>query len=274
MGWLGLLEGVTSGQAPPRWYYFRVPRSENLDAYPLIFALGVAVSLLWLGWPNQELSRGLPASTQALSASALLNAGLVTLAGGLLGARTGFTLLHLDYYAGQPWEIAWFWQGGLNAVGGILGALFGLGIYAIVTNTNIWRLGDEMAIPATVIAFSCWIGCLVDGCAYGIKTPLGPLTTPLTDMFGSVTSRWPTQATGALASVVALAALAWLKGRKLQTGILLCTSLALISVSMFALSFTRADPSLTIAGARLDTFGSAAVLALAIGAALPRLRRP
>jgi len=244
-----------------------------LDAYPLIFALGVAASLIWLGWPNRELSRGLPASTQALSASALLNAGLVALTGSLLGARTGFVLLHLDYYAGQSWEIAWFWQGGLNAVGGMIGALLGLSLYSILTSTNSWRLGDEMAIPAAIIAFSCWTGCLVDGCAYGIQAPLGPLTTPLADMFGGFTSRWPTQAAGALASVVTLAVLVWLKGRKLQPGILLCTSLGLISAGMLALSFTRADPSLTIAGMRLDTIGSAALLALAIVAALLRVRR-
>ena len=235
-----------------------------MDAYPLIFALGVAASLFWLGWHNRGLSSGVPASPKTLSASALLNAGLTALAGGLLGARTSFVLLHLGYYAGHPWEIAWFWQGGLNAVGGLLGATLGLGAYALLSNTNIWRLGDEIAIPAAIVAFSCWTGCLVDGCAYGIQTPLGPLTTPLADMFGGVTSRWPTQATGALASVVVLAALFWLKGRKLQPGILLCTSLSLICASMFALSFTRADPSLTIAGMRLDTLGSAALLAVAV----------
>jgi phosphatidylglycerol:prolipoprotein diacylglycerol transferase len=268
------MEACKSGQAPPRWYDFRVLGSWTLEAYPLIFALGVAASLVWLGWPNRGSRRGFTPSTPAPQASALLDAGLATLAGGMIGARAVFILLHLEHYAGQPWEILWYWQGGLNAVGGILGALLGIGIYALLTDTNIGYLGDELAIPATIVAFSCWTGCLVDGCAYGIQAPLGPLTTPLTDMFGNVTSRWPTQATGALLNVVALTTLAWMKGRKLQPGILLCTSLSLISATMFVLSFTRADPSLTIAGMRLDTLGSAALLALAVGAALLRIRRP
>jgi phosphatidylglycerol:prolipoprotein diacylglycerol transferase len=190
----------------------------------------------------------------------------------MVGARAVFVLLHPDYYTSQPWEIVWFWQGGLNAVGGILGALLGLSVYAILTSKNFWYLGDEVAIPAAIVAFSCWTGCLVDGCAYGMQAPLGPLTTPLTDMFGGVTSRWPTQATGALASAIAFAGLTLLKGRKLQPGFLLCTSLSLISASMFALSFTRADPSLTISGMRLDTLGSATLLALAVGAAIMRFR--
>lgn len=245
-----------------------------MEAYPLIFAVGVAASLVWLGWPNRGLRREFTTSTPVPPATALLNAGLATLTGGMIGARAVFVILHLEHYAGQPWEILWYWQGGLNAVGGILGALLGLGVYALLTDINFGHLGDELAIPATVVAFACWTGCLVDGCAYGIQAPLGPFTMPLTDMFGNVTSRWPTQATGALLNVVALTILAWMKGRKLQPGILLCTSLGLISASMFVLSFTRADPSLTIAGARLDTLGSAVLLTLAIGAAFLRIRRP
>ncbi len=189
-----------------------------------------------------------------------IDAGLSALVVGLAGARAGFVLLHWGYYSGKPIEILWFWQGGLSWIGGAAGSILGLTLYALISRRPFWPLADALAIPFAIIALSSWTGCLLDGCAYGHVVEGGLLTPPTLDMFGGQVPRWPTQMVGAVYSLAVLAAMYWLTGRSLRTGVIACLSASLIAAGALALSFTRSDPSLLLAGFRLDTVGSAVLL--------------
>ncbi len=191
-------------------------------------------------------------------------AGVVMLAAGLFMARLTFILLHSSYYYARPLDILYLWQGGLSGIGGFAGALVGLGIYARVTGETLTAHADALAIPGAIIASSCWLGCWLDGCAYGI--PLESQFSLLTgfDMFNSETLRWPTQAAGAIFSLLIVGALITLKDRLAQ-GLLGMVSLTSIALGVFVVSFFRSDPSLLFAGFRLDTLASLGLALLGIG---------
>jgi phosphatidylglycerol:prolipoprotein diacylglycerol transferase len=224
-------------------------------AFPLVFALGSLASLLWLAL-----------SGPAAGIVARVDAGLSALAGGLIGARAGFVLVHLAYYAARPAEILQFWQGGLSAIGGAVGAVIGLGLYCLATRQAFWPLADALAIPVTIMGLASWSGCLLDGCAYGRRASLGWLTPPAPDMFGTYAARLPTQAAGALYSLAVLAFLQRLHGQRRLPGWDVCLSVALVFAGSLALAFTRGDPSPSLAGLRLDGLGAGVSLALALAA--------
>ncbi|NOR90631.1 MAG: hypothetical protein GQ524_10305 [Anaerolineales bacterium] len=194
-------------------------------------------------------------------------AGVVMLAAGLFMARLTFILLHSSYYFARPLEILYLWQGGLSGIGGFAGSLVGLGIYARVTGESFTAHADALAIPSAIIASSCWLGCWLDGCAYGIPLESQfPLLTGV-DMFNSETLRWPTQAVGAIFSLLSVGALIIFKDR-LPRGNLGVVSLTSIALGVFAVSFFRSDPSLLIAGFRLDTLAALGLALLGIGGIL------
>ncbi len=194
-------------------------------------------------------------------------AGVVMLATGLFTARLTFILLHSSYYFARPLEILYLWQGGLSGIGGFTGALLGLGIFARVKGESFAAYADALAIPGAIIASSCWLGCWLEGCAYGIPlVSQFPLLTGI-DMLDSEILRWPTQAAGAIFSLLSVGALITLKDR-LPLGILGMVSLSLIAAGVFVVSFFRSDPSLLIAGFRLDTLAALGLALLGIGGIL------
>jgi len=194
-------------------------------------------------------------------------AGVVMLAAGLFMARMTFILLHSSYYFARPLEILYLWQGGLSGIGGFAGALVGLGIYARLKGESFAVHADALAIPSAIIASSCWLGCWLDGCAYGIPLESQfPLLTGV-DMFNSETLRWPTQAAGAIFSLLSVGALITLKDRRPQ-GLLGMASLTSIALGVFVISIFRSDPSLLIAGFRIDTLAALGLALLGIGGIL------
>jgi phosphatidylglycerol:prolipoprotein diacylglycerol transferase len=235
---------------------FRGPLDLRVNnAYPWVLATGALISLLWLGLqPPQRESEG----------TARIDAGLIALLAGLLGARAGYVATHWGYFSQRPDEALFFWQGGLSWAAGAFGALIGLAIYVLISQRPFWRLVDALAVPAAIVASAAWLGCLIDRCAYGVRTAPGLLTPPTPDMIGNVAPRWPTQALGGLLSLVVVGILYWLSHLDLRPGLLAALSLSLVALIALALSFTRGDPMPAFAGIRMDGLGSAAVLSLGL----------
>ena len=225
------------------------------DAYPWIFAAGALISFLWLAFRPLR---------QEGESTASIDAGLVVLIAGLLGARIGYVATHWNYFGPQLEEAFYFWQGGLSWTAGAIAALIALAIYSLLSRVSFKELGDSLAIPAAIIAAAAWLGCLIDRCAYGLKTSSGLLTPPAPDMIGNIFPRWPTQTIGLLLSLAAIAALYWLSHMNIRPGLLGALSLSLVALIALALSFTRGDPMPALAGMRLDGLSSAALLSLGL----------
>jgi prolipoprotein diacylglyceryltransferase len=234
--------------------------SGMLQAYPIAFASGSLIGLLWLGWDNsttKPLSRGLPPAVR-------IRAGFAALASGLLGARLAFVLSHGEYYANQPGQILMLWEGGLGWAGGAIGALLALALMAAIIHRSFWLLIDAMAIPAAILAFACWFGCLLDGCGYGKAADFGLITPPAADIFGTVAKRWPVQGSAALLCVGIFLLLRALDHRKLAQGALGTLGLAMISGTSLLMAFLRGDPVPVCHEVRLDALSSGVILVLSM----------
>lgn len=232
-----------------------------INAFAVAIMLATLAGLVWLG-QSDEWGVGRRSPGIRLTPVERIDGALLSLGAGLLGARSAFVLTHLGYYGDRPWESLWFWQGGLSWIGGAIGATAGLALYARARGTPFLPLADSLAPPLALFSVAGWIGCLVDGCAYGRRASFGLLTPPLPDLLGTLAPRWPTQTAGALLGIALLVVLFVIPRRNLRPGVMACLAVAILSGGSLALEFLRADPAPILAGLRLEALGAGAFLAL------------
>jgi len=228
--------------------------------YSFALTLGVAAGLLWL-----SLARRGPAASEgpkpgSVPLSQGIDAGIASLAGGLVGARLTFVLVHSGYYLRRPLESMSFWEGGLSWLGAAAGAVLGLMVYSRLVKTSPWLVADMLAIPAMWVAASAWIGCRLEGCAYGFRVEPAWWALRAPDWTGDVALRWPTQLVGSLLCLLGIPGLLRIEKRPRRAGTAACLSLAFISAVSSVLSLTRGDPIWLVFGVRLDTLASIAIL--------------
>jgi prolipoprotein diacylglyceryltransferase len=233
------------------------------STFSVLFALAAVGSWIWIR-QDEAIAR-----EPRISA---VDGSLAAMVGGLLVARAVFILLHLNYFKQNPIEAAWFWQGGLSAFGGAAGAWLGLIVYTFIGKKPLWRLADALAIPGSLLSSAGWSFCLFGGCAFGLRMPPGWFSVEAADMLGVVAPRWPTQTVGVVYSLLSLVFLYWLAGQGLRSGALAGIAQALIGLGVLCLGFTRADPTMLVAGFRLDVLGGALMLASGVTITVIRLR--
>lgn len=239
------------------------------NVYPFALAAGTLASLLWI-------SLTIPPSRSTTPEFNLrgLDASLWAVLLGLAGARLGFVLLHLNYFKINPQETTWFWDGGLSWIGGVLGALIGIAIFASINKHRFWPLADTIAVAAPILGFACWFGCLFDSCAYGKIADAGFLTPPSTDMFGVEASRWPVQGAGAIISLLIFLFLLNIRRRDPEDGILSTISLSLISAGNLFLYFFRGDSIQLMNGLRVDALATIALLIISVIILIVLIKNP
>jgi phosphatidylglycerol:prolipoprotein diacylglycerol transferase len=227
------------------------------DFYPWLISMGAIAVVLWLGLvePKPELPKSPFLHTDA---------GIFSLVVGFIGARLGFVLSHLHYFSLHTQEILMYWNGGLSWVGGAIGALLGLGLFAAIKKQSFWLILDSMAIPATILSFCAWFGCLMDGCAYGEQANFGYLTPLSPDNLGIQLHRWPVQGSGAILALGFLLLLNRIRPTNLPPGVLGTLSLLMISGSNLLLAFFRGDQVPILNGFRSDGVTSAILVILSL----------
>lgn len=229
-----------------------------MPPFVILFALAILAALSWLGLMA-------PANG---SRARNLDAGLVSLAGGLVASRAVFVISHFDYFAARPAQSLWFWQGGLSGFGAAVGAVAGLGLYCLLAERNFWKLADQLILPSTLLVFTGWLGCLLEGCAYGVRLETPSWIPPTPDLVGMRLPRWPTQSAGALASITALMALLWARRKINRPGTIFAAGLMFHGGVALLLSLVRADPVPSVAGLRGDGLGAAILIVGGLGALL------
>ena len=235
---------------------FRGPTSVQVfDAYPWILAIGVLIAFIWLG---------LQPALRENRTTSRIDAALIAVLAGLLGARAGYVATHWAYFSERTEETLFFWEGGLSWASGAVLALVGLAIYSRVKSRSFWQFADTLAVPAAIVASAAWLGCMVDRCAYGMKTASTLFTPPSSDMLGNIAPRWPTQALGGLLSLILVGALYGLSQLDLRPGLRAAISISAIALIALVLTFTRGDPMPAIAGIRWDGISSAAILSFGL----------
>ncbi len=96
---------------------------------------------------------------------------VLTILGGVLGARLFFVLDHLGEYLQRPWRILAITEGGLAVYGGIIGGTVTAALLLWRSRVPIGPVADAVA-PGLLLAQGVGrLGCLVNGDAWG-----GPCT--------------------------------------------------------------------------------------------------
>ena len=230
------------------------------NAYPWIFSLTALGTLLWLGRVRTRSGR----LSDVEVARSRFDVGAAGLTGGLIGARLGYVAWHLGYFRGHPAEILSYWHGGLDWFGGVLGGVLGVWIYSRATGRPFLEMADKLAISGLILSLSVWLGCWIDGCAYGRNAPAGWWAPTSADSFGTFAPRWPTQAGAFLLTLLTLAVLLRLENRPLAVGLRACLAVASAAAVILFVSAGRGDASVAILGIRGDAVAAVLLIAAAL----------
>ncbi|MCJ7515772.1 MAG: prolipoprotein diacylglyceryl transferase [Dehalococcoidia bacterium] len=112
----------------------------------------------------------LEARRVGLSEDHIYNVALWAIIGGILVSRLLHVIDKWDYYMANPRQIIGF--EGLTVYGAVLGAMVAVLIYCRVKKISFWQMGDIIAPGAIVGQAIGRIGCLLNGCCYGLPASL------------------------------------------------------------------------------------------------------
>lgn len=216
-----------------------------LTGYFVALTTGVALALITTGVLGRRCRR-----------SGWLDGVLAGGVVGLLAGRLVFVLLNGAYFAENPGQ-AWFiWQGGLNMQAALLGGLATAVLWWRFTQRPVAPFLDLIAPGLAILFAAGWAACWFEGCAYGREAPPGLLAAPLPDDFGVVAVRYQTQLVGAtLSAVVAIMAGWWLWRRPSgarRPALLFLVTLCLLVGGHALVSLLRGDPAPVWWGVRAD----------------------
>ncbi|MGH8005081.1 MAG: prolipoprotein diacylglyceryl transferase [Limisphaerales bacterium] len=115
---------------------------------------------------------------EGLDVNQLSNLAFLVIATGIVGARLGYVLFHLEEFKGNwgatfnPFQSGTFGIAGLNLYTGVILAT-GSGFYYMhKVNLPFWKTADIFAPTVTLGIFLTRIGCFLNGCCYGTPTHL------------------------------------------------------------------------------------------------------
>jgi phosphatidylglycerol:prolipoprotein diacylglycerol transferase len=233
----------------------------SISSYAAFIDLGILIGLL-LTYLASRLSR--------FNARTVMDGALWAVVAGIVGGRITYVAIYWAYFADHPREILSLSQGGLAFQGAFVAGVLGLVGYSLWNQTSFWDLADVVA-PGLALGQSIgWIGCLLNGCGYGLVAK-GPLAYDLSDVYGIMAFRYPTQA---MISILNLAILVLifsllLRGSRyrLPPGLVAAVYLLLSSSGLFFLEFLRADETVyfgTLRWSQLVEVGEFLVALLAI----------
>jgi len=187
----------------------------------------------------------LEARRVGLAEDHIYNVGLWAIVGGIIVSRLFHVIDKWDYYIANPAQIVRF--EGLTVYGAVLGALSAVLIYCWVKKLSFWQLGDIVAPGAILGQAIGRIGCLINGCCYGLPTslPWGIVYTHPGSYCPLGEAVQPTQVYHLLWNLIGFGILWALRRRLKPQGSLLLFYLALYAVGDLSIRFVRAgDPFL------------------------------
>jgi phosphatidylglycerol:prolipoprotein diacylglycerol transferase len=207
----------------------------SISSYAALMDLGIIIGLLFTylesRWKKADIRT-------------VMDGALWALAAGIVGGRIAYVAIYWPYFADHPREIVSLSQGGLAFQGAFLAGVLGLIGYSLWNQTSFWHLADMVAPGLALGQAIGWIGCLLNGCGYGLVTK-GFLAYDLKDIYGIMAFRYPTQAMiSALNLAIFTLLVALLHGGsryRLPPGVVAAVYLLLSSAGLFCLEFLRAD---------------------------------
>ncbi|MCE1252721.1 MAG: prolipoprotein diacylglyceryl transferase [Anaerolineae bacterium] len=137
------------------------------------------------------------------------HAAVIMLVCALLGARAGYVWMHWLYFSRNEWEIFAFSSGGLDGPAACMGGALAWLLITLMQKKSFQKALDDSAALFIPVILSVWLGCWVEGVAYG---PSLPQNSPLGRLNWQTSSplHWPLPF---LAAVCLTAMYYWLEKR-------------------------------------------------------------
>jgi phosphatidylglycerol:prolipoprotein diacylglycerol transferase len=128
--------------------------------YSLAYIFGILSALFYLKLANKKENFMSPKAYDAWLTWAILSI--------ILGGRFGYVLFYnLPYFLDNPLQIFAFWNGGMSFHGGLLGAIFGMYLFARYYKINYLKLSDNLSIIAPIGLFCGRIANFINMELYG-----------------------------------------------------------------------------------------------------------
>jgi len=200
--------------------------------------------------------------------------------GGVIGGRLGYVIYDWQHFVANPREIIGF--AGLAQSGMIIGIIVAALIYMGVTRmrfSTLLSLGDVLAVGAPLGLAIARIGCTINGCCHGQRSPFQffPLAVTYSPRDTIAPEYWgvplyPTQIYHLLWGLIVFAIVWRFRGKFKPEGGLFFFFLCIFAVGDFSLRFLRhGEPWLW--GLRQSQFIDLAILAIFLPWLIIRLRQ-
>lgn len=242
--------------------------------YPTLFKIANYPILTWgvslaVAFVICTVVAVLLAKKRGIKGDTVIDAALIICIVSILTARILYVALNWDQYANDPISIIYLRDGGLSFIGGVVGGILTGWLFTKARKVSFADGSDVGAIVVTLGYGIVRLGCLANGCCYGLPSDLpwalacGP---------GSVL-RHPTQIYSSILGFLMFAVLLFLffRSQKLK-GLLLWLYIAMYSAGRFVIEFFRVGPrdyfaplSLAQVFAIVTFIASVGVLAIELG---------
>lgn len=201
----------------------------------------------------------------------IVGMSLSLIIGAVIGGRLFYTIDNWSYYLEHPEQIISL--EGIVIYGAIFGAVAAVAVYLRIKRLPLWRWGDGIA-PGAMLGMALYrIGCIINGCCYGLPTDL-PWAVVYTHPdshapFGKLLH--PTQIYHLALSLMAFAAL-WLLQRRLKPeGSLYLLWLILFAITDLPVRFFRVEAPFLL-GMKLAVIVDILILIITIPWLILRIR--
>ncbi len=135
----------------------------TVKSYGLMMVIGFLVAVFVI----RRLSRNITPDPQMIT-----NASLYFLIAGIVGARVFFVIHYFNLFKDNLLSVFAIWQGGLELLGGVIGALGVVILYMRYHKLPIRRYLDILAIGLMLALALGRIGCFLNGCCFGKPSEL------------------------------------------------------------------------------------------------------
>jgi phosphatidylglycerol:prolipoprotein diacylglycerol transferase len=145
----------------------------TIDIDPTVFHLGfyelrwygvmvmlAVLAIIYISW--------LEAKRVGIKEDHVFSMAVWAIISGVIFSRVVHVIDYWEYYMEHPSQILNF--EGLGVYGAVIGILLAVFIYCRVQKLSVWQMGDIVAPGALVGMAIGRIGCLINGCCYGLPT--------------------------------------------------------------------------------------------------------
>lgn len=186
-----------------------------------VYSYGLMLALAFLASSTLACRQ---AKRQQINPEIIFNLAVIVSIFGVIGARLLYVLENIAHYMANPLEVIMLHRGGLSWFGGLLLGIISGAVYLKQKKLRIYQILDLVAPYIALGQAIGRIGCLLNGCCFGLA-------------FGFM----PTQIASSLMLISIFIILRFLQLRPHQEGKIFFSYLLLYSLKRFFIEFWRQD---------------------------------